>query len=260
MQEERIIRDEANYFANRHLSFTTDLRAIERFRRLKDRLQDFYAAEYKAIFLDQIEVKIKEDFTNYQVQKQTSRQELIQLRESYFEQLLFYVKQELDTLPLVARQQHTSRSTNTRNKVFVSYSLSDKAYLEEIKKHFKPFEKQLDFWDNSKILPGQNWQEEIQQAISQTKVIILLLSADFLASDFILSKELPPLLQAAEKDGAVILSLIVRPCLFEVVEALNQYQTMNPHNKPVLKMDTVEREELYVNLVRQTQRILAERR
>ena len=172
---------------------------------------------------------------------------------------MFYVKQELDTLPLVARQKFSTNQDHSRDKVFVSYSLSDQVYLEEIKKHFKPFEDQINFWDNSKILPGQNWRDEIALAISKTKVVILLLSADFLASDFIISNELPPLVKAAENDGAVVLKVILKPCLFEFIEELNQYQSMNPANKPILKMDTIEREELYVNLVRQTQRILSEK-
>ena len=82
------------------------------------------------------------------------------------------------------------------------------------------------------------------------------MSTDFLGSDFISTDELPPLLKAAEKDGAVILTIIVKPCLFEEFSELNQYQAMNNPNLPVSKMDINEREELFVNLVRQTKKIL----
>ena len=64
MKEEKIIRDEATYFTNRYLRFSTDTRAIEKFKGLKDRLKDFYSSEYKAIFLDQIEKKINNDLQN----------------------------------------------------------------------------------------------------------------------------------------------------------------------------------------------------
>lgn len=148
--------------------------------------------------------------------------------------------------------------TQVRQKVFISYSHFDKEYLTDIQRHFKPFLSQLDFWDDTKIQPGQKWKTEIAKAINETKVAILLVSTDFLGSDFISTDELPPLLKAAEESGAVILTVILKPCLFEEFNKLNQYQAMNPPSKPVIKMDYSEREELYVNLVRQTKKILKE--
>ncbi|MFK7904214.1 MAG: toll/interleukin-1 receptor domain-containing protein [Chitinophagales bacterium] len=257
MDEERIIRTEATYFSNRNLTFSERVRAIEKFKILKERLKDFYSPEYKAIFLNEVQNVVNQKLAERKSTISNQNSETQSLHEEHFEKFLFYIQQELDTLPLLARQKYAGNSEKIRDKVFVSYSLSDKNYLDEIKKHFKPFEDQINFWDNSKILPGQNWKAEIASAIDQTKVIILLVSADFLASDFIISNELPPLLKAAENEGAVILIVILRPCLFEVIDELNQYQTMNPTNKSVLKMDVIEREELYVNLVRQTNRILA---
>jgi len=143
-----------------------------------------------------------------------------------------------------------------KKKVFVSYSQKDREFLDEIKIHFKPFLGEIDFWDDSRILPGQKWKEEIKIAISETKVAILLVSANFLASDFISSNELPPLLKAAEDKGTVILIIILKPCLFEEFPRLNQFQAMNSPNKPVLKLDKIEKEELYVNLVRHTKKVL----
>lgn len=257
MQEEKIIREEATYFMNRNLNFRGNIRAIIQFKLLKERLKDFYSPEYKAIFLNQVENHIHQKLLDRKNALANGRVNREPSYEDFYEKFLFYVKQELNTLPLLARQKYANNPNKTRDKVFVSYSISDKNYLDEIKKHFKPFKDQISFWDNSRILPGQNWKAEITEAISQTKVIILLVSADFLASDFIISNELPPLLKAAENEGAVILIVILRPCLFELIDELNQYQTMNPINKSVLKMDVIEKEELYVNLVRQTNRILA---
>jgi hypothetical protein len=58
-------------------------------------------------------------------------------------------------------------------------------------------------------------------------VALLLVSTDFLASDFIRKGELPPLLKAAENDGASILSLILKPCLFTMNKKLSKFQTIN---------------------------------
>jgi hypothetical protein len=64
------------------------------------------------------------------------------------------------------------------------------------------------------------------------------------------------LLKAAEENGAVILIVIIKPCLFEEFTELNQYQAINPPTRPLIKMDDTEKEELLVNLVRQSKRIL----
>ena len=65
------------------------------------------------------------------------------------------------------------------------------------------------------------------------KVAVLLVSADFLASDFIVDNELPPLLAAAELKGAVILSVIVSSCRFKQTETLSQFQVVNPPTQPL---------------------------
>ena len=128
--------------------------------------------------------------------------------------------------------------------------------MVDVQRHFKPFLNKIDYWDDSKISPGQKWKDEIRDAISQTRVAILLISTDFLGSEFIATNELLPLLNAAEKEGAVILIVVVKPCLFEEFNDLNQFLTMNPPSRPITKMDYDEKEEVFVNLVRQTKKIL----
>jgi hypothetical protein len=255
MEEESIIRQEAEQFFRWHLR-ALGQEPIKNFHELKDRLTDFYSNESKALFLDEIQRHIIEQLlehinSDHQGQPHSTCQ--IELKAHKF---LFYLKQELETLPIVAHQKNISNPTQKRNKVFVSYSHFDKDFLIDIQRHFKPFLKQIDFWDDTKIQPGEKWKSEIKKAINSTKVAILLISTDFLGSEFIETDELPPLLKAAEENGAVILNVIVKPCLFEEFPKLNEYQAMNPPSRPVIKMDDSEREELYVNLVRQTKRIL----
>ena len=53
----------------------------------------------------------------------------------------------------------------------------------------------LKLWDDSQIRPGKKWKEEIGRALESAKVALMLVSDAFLASDFVVSKELPPLFQ-----------------------------------------------------------------
>jgi len=258
MNEEEIIRKEAKEFYEWKINQSDNYNIVEEFQLIKSRLYDFYTSESKAIFLDEIEIIVKTNLHKHRKERHNGEAHPSCGEEINAEKLLFYIKQELNTLPIIAHQKFKSSEENIRDQVFISYSHFDNEYLKDIQRHFKPFLDKINFWDDSKIIPGQEWKKEIEKAISKTKVAIFLVSTDFLGSDFITTKEIPPLLTAAEKNGAVILNIIVKPCLFEEFENLNKYQAMNAPSRPLSKMDINEKEELFVNLVRQTKKILNE--
>jgi hypothetical protein len=145
-----------------------------------------------------------------------------------------------------------------RNKVFISYSHRDKFWLERLQVHLKPLERlgTVERWDDTLIVPGSNWREEIKVAIASAKVAILLVSADFLASDFIDKDELPPLLAAAEQEGAIILPVIVNHCRFQQTESLARFQAVNPPSDPLIKMRNHRREEVLVRVTEAVERAL----
>lgn len=140
-------------------------------------------------------------------------------------------------------------SAFNRTKVFISYNHSDKKYLEELQAHLGFFARsgKLDYWDDTKIMPGNQWREEIRKAINSTKVAILLVSADFLNSEFITTDELPPLLLAAEYEGITILPVIVRPCVFKHTN-LGRFQPVNAPSHPLSIMSKPRREREWVKI------------
>ncbi|MFO1429479.1 MAG: TIR domain-containing protein [Candidatus Competibacteraceae bacterium] len=143
-------------------------------------------------------------------------------------------------------------SSPPRHKVFISYSHRDSQWLERLQVHLKPLERKglVERWDDTRIAPGSNWQEEIRQALAATKVAVLLISADFLASDFIAEHELPPLLEAAERDGAVILPVIISPCLFQETPELSRFQAVNNPARPLVDLPPGEREQTFLKIAR----------
>ena len=136
-----------------------------------------------------------------------------------------------------------------RTKVFVSYSHDDNYWLERLRVHLKLLERDyaLDIWDDTQIQAGAKWFDEIKKAIQSAKVAVLIVSADFLASDFIAKDELPPLLDAAQKDGAVIMSLIVSPSRFRSM-SLSQFQAVNDPSRPLINLTKGEQEEILVRV------------
>lgn len=138
--------------------------------------------------------------------------------------------------------------TPARTKVFVSYSHADEKWLRMFQVHIAPLERSgvVDRWDDTKIAPGKKWRKEIAQAIQSAKVAILLISAYFMASEFIAENELPPLLEAAEHDGAVILPVIISPC---VMGNLAAFQAVNSPSKPLVDLSRGDRDRVWVKLV-----------
>ena len=135
-----------------------------------------------------------------------------------------------------------------RQNVFISYSHKDEKYLKGFLPYLKYYEqnKLIDYWADTKIKPGENWQKEIEKALASAKVAVLLISIDFLVSQFIVENELPPLLAAAEAEGLTILPVVLRPCTLP--KSLSQFQAINSPSSPLVKMKGYEREELWVKL------------
>jgi internalin A len=157
--------------------------------------------------------------------------------------------------------QRSGSRTVERSKVFISYSHKDKEWLMKVQTHLKVLENigiDINIWDDSQIKPGMRWREEIENALSSAKVAILLVSTDFLASDFISKNELPPLLKAAEKDGATILPLLLRPSLFIQHPQLKEFQSVNSPLKPLSTLSEGEQDAILVSLMQRVVELMKE--
>jgi hypothetical protein len=118
-------------------------------------------------------------------------------------------------------------------------------------------EGRVDLWDDTRIKAGDRWRDEIRTALARARVAVLLISADFYASDFIAKDELPPLLEAERERGLVILGVHINYSSFDSDRTLSEYQTINPPSKPVESLATkAEQEEVFNRLRRRIEELL----
>jgi hypothetical protein len=165
------------------------------------------------------------------------------------------LSQRQDSSELPLQNEPSSRSTPEQAQpsspvmVFISYSHKDRNYLEELRVHLAPYIRtnKVVCWDDREIKPGAVWREEINAALRASKMAVLLVSAHFLASDFIVNHELPYMLAAANSGKMTILCVILRPCLFKETD-LAEFQTINPPSKPLSIMSGSERDQVWIKV------------
>jgi hypothetical protein len=139
-----------------------------------------------------------------------------------------------------------------RTTIFVSYCRKNSRWLERLKVHLKPYDRRgdLDLWDDSRIEPGDAWHSAISDAIDRAAASVVLISADFLASDFVAVHELPRMLHKAERDGARILPIFVEPCGLENHPQLASFHALNSPSRALAETTRVEAERVLVQAVK----------
>ena len=169
-------------------------------------------------------------------------------------QLLFYLN---NTSESHLSSLSGKKDIKKREKVFISYSHKDIAYYDRIMVHLKPLfrDSQIDIWSDKRIKPGEKWNKEIESALEEAKLAILLISADFLASDYINEKELPSLIKASSLEGAVIIPVFLKPGNLNRFENITEYQGINTPSTTIIDLPENEQEKLFVKLSQRVEEI-----
>jgi TIR domain len=142
-----------------------------------------------------------------------------------------------------AQAQNDERQNMVRDQVFISYSHKDQRFLNDLLTHLKPYLRKGTFtaWSDQQIKPGSQWFDEIKAELAKTSVAVMLVSPDFLASDFIHEHELGPLLKEAAAGGVTILWVLIRDCSYEET-LLEPYQAVLSPDKSLASMTKAKRD------------------
>jgi hypothetical protein len=101
-------------------------------------------------------------------------------------------------------------------KVFVSYCHADEALKAELLKHLEPLRRQklVEAWHDRKIQAGSEWKGEISSHLDTSDVILLLVSIDFINSNYCYEIELERALERHENGEATVIPIILRHCIW----------------------------------------------
>lgn len=148
----------------------------------------------------------------------------------------------IEMLRKVSNSYKTEKDNDThkndlkmKQNIFISYAHEDSNWLNILKTHLAGLRNiigGIDYWDDERIRTGDNWKEEIENALKSANAAILIISPDFLASDFILNNELPPILKKANDKGTHVFPIIARHSLFNLSN-LSDFQSVNPPDRPL---------------------------
>ena len=155
--------------------------------------------------------------------------------------------------PYVKQAEKSSGAVSTPGNdaaVFISYHHADIEWMDRLMKHLVPLAgRGLSVWSDHDIPAGAHWNQDIRNALDNAKTAVLLVSADYLASDFIANEELPRILNLASARGLRVLWIPVRHSLFEE-SPISKFQAISDPNKPLSSLSTDKLDATMVGIAR----------
>lgn len=110
--------------------------------------------------------------------------------------------------PTTAMERHSQAL-----RLFYSYSHKDETLRDELETHLKLLQRQglIQPWHDRRILPGNDWANDIDDNLNRADIILLLISADFIASDYCYDLEMTRAMERHAADEAIVIPIILRP-------------------------------------------------
>lgn len=134
-------------------------------------------------------------------------------------------------------------------KVFVSYSHRDTRLCEEFIAHLSVLRRRgvIADWHDRKIIPGQDWAGVIDQNMESADIVVLLVSADFVASNYCYDIELKKAIERKLAGKAELIPVIVRACDWSLTP-FSRIQALPREARPVTSW--ADRDEAWLDVVR----------
>jgi hypothetical protein len=126
-------------------------------------------------------------------------------------------------------------------EIFVSYAPKDEQLRDELVKHLAPLNRQglATTWYNNKIEAGFHTQAETDKHLNSAQIILLLVSADFIASDYLYSTEMQHAIERHKQAAVYVVPVLLRPVYWQDTP-LAEFSMLPPGAKAVTTYDDLD--------------------
>ena len=133
-------------------------------------------------------------------------------------------------------------------KIFCCYAHEDEPLLKKLKTHLFPLQRAglVDVWYDRDISAGTDWEQEIKERLNTAHIILLLVSPDFMASDYCYGIEMQRAIERHEQGEAHVIPIILRPVYWQGV--LGKLQALPTDAIPVMSSGWHYQDEAFFNV------------
>src|SRR5579884_4136515 len=124
-------------------------------------------------------------------------------------------------------------------EILCCYAREDQPLLKKLRIHLAPLQRQglITIWCDTDINAGAEWEKDIKKHLNTAQIILLLISPDFMASDYCYSTEMQRALERHERKEARVIPIIFRPTMWKGAP-FDKLQMLPTNAKPVRNWPT----------------------
>jgi len=157
-------------------------------------------------------------------------------------------------LPTASEPDHSKASSSFIKEqkaiqTFCCYAHTDEQLLNKLKAHLKPQQREglLQIWYDRDISAGTEWEQEIEEQLNTAQIILLLVSPDFMASDYCYTKEMQRALERHNRGEIRAIPIILRPVDWQITP-LGKLQALPKDGRPITTWSN--RDNAYLDVAR----------
>ena len=145
-------------------------------------------------------------------------------------------------------------------KIFFCYAHEDEPLLNKLKTHLRPLQRTglVDVWHDRDISAGSEWEQEIKEQLNAAQIILLLISPDFMNSDYCYGVEMQRALERHDSEEACVIPIILRYVYWRG-EPLGKLHALPTDGKPVKSQNWYDLDEAFFDITEGIRKVVEEK-